>query len=59
MYDLQGREVEIDIQSLDKQWVQIQGKVSLPEGLYLVRIRQTDGTVRQRKVVVKRRQEGF
>ena len=59
MYDLQGREVEIDIQSLDKQWVQIQGKVSQPEGLYLVRIRQTDGTVRQRKVVVKRRQEGF
>ena len=53
MYDLQGRNIIINLQSLGSQWVKVQGGAPLTEGLYIVRILQADGTIEQRKIMVR------
>lgn len=59
VYDLQGRNINVNLQSIDPHRVQVKGDRSLPGGLYVVRIQQADGTVEQRKIVVEQQSEKF
>ena len=52
MYDIQGRAVPVTQQVVSEQQVQLLPDSALPSGLYVVQIRQPNGKLWQRKVVV-------
>ncbi|MEQ9443240.1 MAG: glycosyl hydrolase family 28-related protein [Cyclobacteriaceae bacterium] len=53
MYDLQGRDMTIHLQRSGAQRVEVQGASPLPEGLYIVRVWQADGTTEKQKVMIR------
>ncbi|MGB3777435.1 MAG: DUF4874 domain-containing protein [Tunicatimonas sp.] len=53
MFDIQGRAVPIIQHFVNELQVQVQSKVDLPQGLYVIRVRQPNGRQWQGKVMIE------